>query len=167
MAVGDAVTPEYTLYPIQIPIQLHHSFAVEVYVAWILLNIRYKNAYQDGHWHTRSQTYVGSQSYISALKSQFEQTTSILRDLINDCRKLASQFQPPTHLFSHKKGTYLDDVLDTVDGCAKDTAPIQEAQIGWIHPLQKAQPVFTFQSRQVHDLDRIILQGLHKLYYRR
>ena len=122
IAVGDAVAVEYTLYPIRIPIQLDHSFAAEVYVAWILLHIRYKNAYQDGHWHTRSQTYTNSQSYISSLESQSEQTTVILRDLINDCRILAIQFRPPTHLFSQKKGTYLDDVLDAVDGCAKDAA---------------------------------------------
>ena len=135
------------------------DFAVEVYVAWILLHIRYKQACQDGHWHTQSQTYRDSQSYISALESQSEQTTAILRDLIADCRKLASQFRLPTHLFSHKKGMYLDEVLDAVDSCAKDTALIQEAQIGWIHPLQKAQPIFTFQGRQIHNFDKNHFSG--------
>ena len=81
------------------------------------------------HTVTYIHTYTNSQSYISLLESQSEQTTAILRDLIVDCRKLASQFRPPTHLFSHKKGTYLDEVLDAVDSCANDTALIQEASM--------------------------------------
>ena len=40
-AVGSMQTYEYTLYEIDIPLYLDHSFAVELYVAWIVLRARH------------------------------------------------------------------------------------------------------------------------------
>ena len=70
IAIGNADNLEYTVYPVHIPIQLDHSFVVELYVAWILLPIRNNHDTQDGPWHTRAETCTDSQSYITALDSQ-------------------------------------------------------------------------------------------------
>ena len=39
IAVVCTQTYQYTLYPVVFPLSLDHSYAVELYVAWILLRI--------------------------------------------------------------------------------------------------------------------------------
>ena len=61
-----------------------------------------------------------------------------------NCVRLAGQFPPPQHLYSHRRGTFLDLVLDDVDREAKAQALRQPHPVpaGYLAGLQVPQPAF-------------------------
>ena len=76
-------TYQYTLYPVAIPISLDQSYAVELYVAWILSRVRTSLQFTDhGQWCFRGQTHTDSRSYIQALQAQNEAATPIVNRLL-------------------------------------------------------------------------------------
>ena len=164
LAICDYDTMEYTVYPIHCPISLDHSFAIEMYVAWVTLLVRKKLGTQDGVWYTKSDTYTDSKSYITALQSDTEQTVPILRDLLQACKQLSQDYQVPVHIYSHRKGTLLDIILDSVDSCAKETALSQVPSIGWISELQEPQITFSCKGQQFHNWDKYVHTKLTELY---
>ena len=93
------------------------------------------------------------------------QPFTILRDVLYSCRVMATISSIPIHLFSHKKGTILDFVLDRVDEVAKQRAVDQRLVIGWLSDVQTPCVVLNFKkNRHIHDLRSIISKGLAKLY---
>ena len=164
LAICDYDTMEYTVYPIHCPISLDHSFAIEMYVAWVTLLVRKKLGTQDGVWYTKSDTYTDSKSYVTALQSDTEQTVPILRDLLQACKQLSQDYQVPVHIYSHRKGTLLDIILDSVDSCAKETALSQVPSIGWISELQEPQITFSCEGQQFHNWDKYVHTKLTELY---
>ena len=132
----------YTLYPVVIPLSLDHSYAVELYVARILLRIRTNLQPADhGQWCFRGQTYTDLMSYIQAFQAENDATTPIIRKILQACRLLVKCFVAPKHMHSHRTGTVLDRILDAVDQEAKNTAQKQQRQVGWITDLDVQQAV--------------------------
>ena len=76
---------QYTLYLVVIPLSLDHPYAVELYVAWILLRItpNLQSVVDHGQWCFKGQTYTDSMSYIQALQAEHDATTPIAS---NFCR---------------------------------------------------------------------------------
>ena len=63
-------TFRYTLYPMVIALLLDHSYAVELYVAWILLRLpKHLQIMTDGPGCAKGHMYTDSMSYIQALQS--------------------------------------------------------------------------------------------------
>ena len=158
-------TYQCTLYPVVITISLDHSYAVELYVAWILLCIRTNLQSTDhGQWCFRGQTYTNSMSYIQALQAQNDATTDVVKRLLQACRHMVKSFASPKHIHSHRRGTVLDRILDAVDQEAKNTALKQQRHIGWIIDLDAEQVVFTVTGTQKHDLSKYIERKLREMY---
>ena len=51
-----------------------------------------------------------------------DNTSSVMPNVVNECRQLVADFATPKHLVSHNQGAFLDRVLEKVDIYAKDTA---------------------------------------------
>ena len=138
----------YKLYPVHIPIFCSNSYQV----AWVVLQSRIPNA---SAWRGATWTFSDSQSYISAPESRNDGNCPFISALLQRCRSLSSQWEVPRHLYSHLQGTFLDEVLERVDSCAKDVALRQQPASGWIAGLQDPMPCFVDQSAphpyHVHD----------------
>ena len=86
--------------------------------------------------------------------------------LLADCIKLAGQFPPPQHLYSHQQGTFLDSVLDDVDREAKAQALCQPHPVaaGYLSGLQVPQPAFCRNGVQWHNASTVQYRQLRRLY---
>ena len=72
--------------------------------------------------------------------------------LIRDCRRMAAEScaPPPSHLYSHMQGTFLDEILDAVDAAAKRAAKASVHRVGWIRGLQPPSVCFVREGTQIH-----------------
>ena len=94
-------TYQHTLCPVVNPLSLDHSYAVQLYVTWILLRIKTNlHSADHGQWCFRGQTYTDSMSYIQAPQAENDATTPIIRKLLQACRLLVKSFVPPKHSLS-------------------------------------------------------------------
>ena len=112
--------------------------------------------------------FIDSRSYIQALCSRRpeELGTGLVDLLLADCIRLAGQFPPPQHLYSHQQGTFLDSVLDDVDREAKAQALRQPHPVpaGYVAGLQVPQPAFCTNGVQWHDANTVQYRQLRRLY---
>ena len=99
----------------------------------------------------RHGSFTDSKSFIQALCSRrLEELGAGLVDLLlADCVRLAGQFPPPQHLYSHQQGTFLDLVLDDVDREAKAQALRQPHPVpaSWL-PRGIASPATCFLQKR-------------------
>ena len=115
VAVLNVHTDHYTLHRIPIPIFCHNSYQAQLYVAWVVLRAR-----ASAHWFVRDDRWslIDSNSYITAAGSRNDSTSPLVTSLLISSRSLVKNTAPPRHLCSHLTGTFLDRVMDAVDGLA-------------------------------------------------
>ena len=169
-------TLTWVIYPVSIPCHLDHSYTVEVYTSWVHCRARHTllasgtAACATARSLREGGSFPDSWSYIQALGSRrpAELGEGLVGLLLSDCIKLASQFPPPQHLYSHQQGTFLDSVLDDVDEAAKAQALRQPRPVpaGYIAGLQDPQPAFSRDGVQWHDASTVQYRQLRRLYAR-
>ena len=113
-------------------------------------------------------SFKDSKSFLQALCSRRSEElgTGLVDLLLADCVRLASQFPPPQHLYSHQQGSFLDLVLDDVDREAKAQALRQPHPVpaGYLAELQVPQPAFCMNGVQWHDVGMVQYSQLRQLY---
>ena len=166
----DTVT--WRVYPVSIPCQLDHSYAVEVYTSWVLYRLKHQLltskqvAYATAQCLRAGGTFTDSQSFIQALQSPNELGTGLVDLLLADCMSYSGSFPPPNHLYSHLEGTFLDAVLDEVDEVAKTQALWQPrpVPVGYIEGLQTPRLGFHCDGVHWHDASALQYKKLRQLY---
>ena len=89
--------------------------------------------------------------------------------LIRDCRRMAAEScaPPPSHLYSHMRGTFLDDILDAVDAAAKRAAKASVHRVGWIRGLQPPSVCFVREGTQIHHPKSALRRDLTNMHQER
>ena len=167
-------TLTWVVYPVSVPCHLDHSYAMEVYTSWVLCQVKHtllasgSVACATARSLREGGSFIDSKSYIQTLCSRRpeELGTGLVDLLLADCVRLAGQFPPPQHLYSHQHGTFLDLVLDDVDREAKAQALRQPHTVpaGYLAGLQVPQPAFCKNGVQKHDTGTVQYHQLHQLY---
>ena len=156
-------TLTWAVYHVPIPCQLDHSYAVEVYTLWVLYRV--KSMVLDLACVSRATACSlrdggnFTKSFIVALHSRRPKDlgTGLVDLSLADCVRQAERFPPPQQLYSHQEGTFLDTMLDAVDGVAKTQALQQPLPmpVGYIEGLQPSQPGFSKDGVQWHDASTV------------
>ena len=167
-------TLTWVVCPVSVPCHLDHSYAMEVYISWVLCQIKHallassSVGYATAHSLREGGNFIDSRSYVQALcRRRPEEWGTTLVDLLPaDCIRLAGQFPPPQHLYSHQQGTFLDVVLDAVDREAKAQTLRQSHPVpaGYLAGLQVPQPAFCRIRVQWHDTSTVQYRELRQLY---
>ena len=128
------------------------SYQAEAYLAWVVLQSRVPSA---SAWRGATWTFSDSQSYISVLESRNDGNCPFISALLQPCRSVSSHWEIPHRLYSHRQGTFVDEVLERVDSYANDLGLWQQPASGWIAGLQDPTVCFVDRSApcpyQVHD----------------
>ena len=120
-------TLTWVVYPVPTPCHLDHSYAVEMYTSWVLCRVK-NTLLASAHVACAtarslrdSGNFTNSKSFIMALHSRRPSALGpgLVDLLLADCIDWATPFPPPQHAYSHQEATFLDLVLDEVDGAAK------------------------------------------------
>ena len=161
---------------LSVPCHLDHSYAVEVYTAWVLCQGNHtllasgSVACATARSLREGGIFTDSKSFIQALCSRRpeELGTGLVDLLLADCVRLAGHFPPPQHLYSHQQGTFLDLVLDDVDREAKAQVLRQPHPVptGYLATLQVPQLAFCRNGVQWHDAGTVQYRQLRQLYAR-
>ena len=128
-----------------------------------------------GLWGRRSgqdtdaaPTFTYSKSYITVLVFDSPSSTKkgLVDNLLRAFQHLVLQFQNPTHIYSHRSVTFLDNILDSVDSVAKDTALLQcrPLLVGCIVDVQEPTPCFVVNGVQHHDVCAHIERETARVY---
>ena len=112
-------TLTWVVYQVPIPCHLDHSYAVEVYTSWVLCRVK-STLRASAHVACATARSL-RKGGIMALHSRrpSELGTGLVDLLLADCIDRAAPFPPPQHLYSHQEGTFVDLVLDEVDGAER------------------------------------------------
>ena len=140
------ITREIRTWHFPIPIAMDNSFEAESYVAWVVLCstrsfvqwVILTGDYKD----PPSLMFCDSLLYIGALLGKRKHDMDDLVDsTIQACRALivGRGGWVPLHLYSHVKGTLLDDLLDIADVVAKLGADNACPRVGYLVGLQSPQ----------------------------
>ena len=132
-AVVNAVTGDYQLHEVDVPVFVDNSYQAEVYVAWAVLC-----GSGSVLWGQRSRgwTFTDSKSYIQALQANNTHHCPLISFLLERCRSMTALREQPMHLYSHVQGTVLDTVLDAVDKLAGEVARRSAPMSGWLHRME-------------------------------
>ena len=165
-------TGEVRKWGFDFPIHVNNSYQGESICAWVFP--RYLQSargltcgFADRDTDTQNwRLFHDSMSYLVALggKNRHEEYSYLVDCVIAKCRGLLQEMSldGPRHLYSHLKGTFLDELLDIADAVTKSWANRAKPRPGWIEVLQPPCTVVTrrvklndegdYHDHQVHDV---------------
>ena len=131
-AVVNAVTGDYRLHKVNVPVFVDNSYQAEVYTAWAVLC-----GSGSVLWGRRSRgwTFSDSKSYMQALQADNTHHRPLISFLLDQCQSMTDLREQPMHLYSHVQGTVLDTVLDAVEKLAGEVARRSMPVSGWLHGM--------------------------------
>ena len=126
-----------------IPTALDNPYIVQLYTAWVLLKALALHGMLFSLCRQRnSGIYHECKSYIEAISADISQHCPLVRALLDRCKFLSQGLAKPDHLYSHRKGTFLDEILGMLDEKAKFAANQQRRSLGSIADLQPPQALW-------------------------